>query len=113
MSVAFTEIAIRILFGYSKQNFIVDNLWYNVVYLYIVICQCYKHRHICKILISYGFARFCGDECSYFTGGQEFVPRMAFRGQTEDKTLENICKCTENAVNKRKEEKILQPNYSQ
>lgn len=28
------------------------------------------------------------------------------QGTNGDKTLENICKCTENAVNKRKEEKI-------
>ena len=51
---------------------------------------------LCKILISYGFARFCRDECSYFTEGQEFVPRLTFKEQTGDKTLENICKCTEN-----------------
>lgn len=37
---------------------------------------------------------------------QEFVPRLTFKEQTGDKTIENICKCTENAVNKRKEEKI-------
>lgn len=37
---------------------------------------------------------------------QEFVPRLTFKEQTGDNTLENIRKCTENAVNKRKEEKI-------
>ena len=58
---------------------------------------------LCKILI----------ECSYFTEGQEFVPCLTFKEQTGDKTIENICKCTENAVNKRKEEKIPEPNYSQ
>ena len=61
---------------------------------------------LCKILIDYGFTRFCRDECSYFAEGQEFVPRLTFKGQTGDKTQENICKCTENAVNKRKEEKM-------
>ncbi len=39
--------------------------------------------------------------------GQEFDHRMTFRGQTGDKTFENICKCTENTANKRKQEKIL------
>ena len=79
-------------------------LYINVIaYVYLqmqsLIC-------LCKILISYGFARFCRGECSYFTEGQEFVPCLTFKEQTEDKTIENICKCTENAVNKRKEEKI-------
>lgn len=37
---------------------------------------------------------------------QEFVPRLTFKEQMGDNTLENIRKCTENAVNKRKEEKI-------
>ncbi len=37
---------------------------------------------------------------------QEFVPRLTFKEQTGDNILENIRKCTENAVNKRKEEKI-------
>ena len=82
------------------------------ILLYIsVIAQAYLQMQslicLCKILISYGFARFCRDECSYFTEGQEFVPRLTFKEQTGDKTLENICKCTENAVNKRKEEKIF------
>ena len=34
--------------------------------------------------------------------GQEFVPRLDFQGTNGGKTQENICKCTENAVNKRK-----------
>ena len=42
MSVAFTEIAIRILFGYSKWNLIGRNLWYYIVYLYVTIYQYYR-----------------------------------------------------------------------
>lgn len=37
---------------------------------------------------------------------KNLVPRLTFKEQTGDNTLENICKCTENTVNKRKEEKM-------
>lgn len=40
--------------------------------------------------------------------GQEFVPRLDFQGTNGGKTQENICKCTEKAVNKRK--KYPNPN---
>ena len=44
------------------------------------------------MLISYVFARFCRDECSYFTEGQEFVPSLTFKGQTGDKIWVSISK---------------------
>lgn len=48
------------------------------------------------MLISYVFARFCRDECSYFTEGQEFVPSLTFKGQTGDKNVEKISIIREN-----------------
>lgn len=42
--------------------------------------------------------------------GQEFVPRLDFQGTNGGKTQENICKCTEKAVNKRKKGREKYPN---
>ena len=108
MSVAFTEIAIRILSGYSKWNLIGRNLWYNIVYLYVTIYQYYRIGILqiqsltcfCKILICYGIARLCRNKCSICNEGQEFVPRLTFRVQTGDKNVEKIGITKENTFPK-------------
>ena len=93
-----------------SAKFITFNYTETLERLYSVpadkILHIHGKAHSDSKIISYGFARFCRDECSYFTEGQEFVPCLTFKEQTGDKTIENIRKCTENAVNKRKEEKI-------
>ena len=50
--------------------------------------------------LSYGFFKY-GLKTKYDT-----IIKEAETEAEGDKTLENICKCTENVVNKRKEEKI-------